>query len=95
MNNAATSQYELSHAFGNRRPGSKSLYTGGLSAIIENSEFDARPYSLSGQETPKDLYDRITMGLTLGGPIKIPRLPAAWSELLCCVPVDTQQHCGD
>ncbi len=74
VNNAATSQYELSHAFGNRRPGSKSLYTGGLSAIIENSEFDARPYSLSGQETPKDLYDRITMGLTLGGPIKIPRL---------------------
>jgi hypothetical protein len=74
VNNAATSQYELSHAFGNRRPGSKSLYTGGLSAILENSEFDARPYSLSGQETPKDLYDRITMGLTLGGPIKIPRL---------------------
>lgn len=74
VNNAATSQYELSHAFGNRRPGSKSLYTGGLSAILENSELDARPYSLSGMETPKDLYDRITMALTLGGPIRIPHL---------------------
>jgi hypothetical protein len=74
VNNAATSQYELSHAFGNHRPGSKSLYTGGLSAIIGNSALDARPYSLSGRATPKDIYDRVTMALTLGGPIKIPHL---------------------
>ena len=33
VNNAATSQYSLDQAFGNRRPNSKSLYTGGLAAF--------------------------------------------------------------
>jgi hypothetical protein len=73
-NNAATSQYSLNPAFGNRRPGAKGLYTGSFSAIIDNSVFDARPYSLTGQQTPKDFYSRITSGVTLGGPLRIPRL---------------------
>lgn len=74
VNNAATSQYALSQAFGNRRPNSKSLYHGGLSTIIDNSTLDARPYSLSGLETAKGFYSDFTGGLMLGGPIKIPRL---------------------
>jgi hypothetical protein len=74
VNNAATSQYSLDRAFGNRRPNSKSLYTGGLAAIINNSELDARPYSLTGLETAKPAYNRITGVVTLGGPLKIPRL---------------------
>jgi hypothetical protein len=73
-NNAATSQYALSQAFGNKRPNSKSIYNGGFSAIFDNSALDARPYSLSGIETAKALYDRFTGGVALGGPIKIPRL---------------------
>lgn len=73
-NNAATSRFSLDRAFGNRRPNSKSLYTGGFAAILDNSALDARPYSLSGLETPKPSYNRITLGLTLGGPIKIPHL---------------------
>jgi hypothetical protein len=73
-NNAATSQYALSQAFGNKRPNSKSIYNGGFSAIIDNSALDARPYALSGIETAKAFYDRFTGGVTLGGPIKIPRL---------------------
>jgi len=73
-NNAATSQYSLNPAFGNRHPGAKALYNGSFSAIIDNSVFDARPYSLTGQQTPKDFYSRITSGVTLGGPLRIPRL---------------------
>jgi hypothetical protein len=73
-NNAATSQYSLSQAFGNRRPGTKGLYNGSIGAIADNSVFDARPYSLAGQQTPKDAYSRITMMLALGGPLRIPRL---------------------
>jgi len=34
VNNAATSQYSLDRAFGNRRPNSKSLYNGGFAAIL-------------------------------------------------------------
>jgi hypothetical protein len=73
-NNAATSQFSLSPAFGNHRPGSRSLYNGGLSAIVDNSALDARPDSLAGLDTPKSAYSRVTMGITLGGPLNIPHL---------------------
>jgi hypothetical protein len=73
-NNAATSQYALSQAFGNKRGNSKSIYNGGLSAVFDNSAFDARPYSLSGLDTAKPFYNRFTGGLTFGGPIKIPHV---------------------
>jgi hypothetical protein len=74
QNNAATSQYALSPAFGNRRPGQKGQYNGGLGLIFGNSALDARPYSLTGLETPKNFYNRITGIATLGGPLRIPRL---------------------
>lgn len=74
VNNAATSKFSLDPAFGNRRSNSKSLYTGGLAAILDNSALDARPYSLSGFQTPKASYNHITGIFTLGGPIKIPHL---------------------
>jgi hypothetical protein len=74
VNNAATSRFSLDQAFGNRRYNSKSLYTGGLAAVYDNSALDARPYSLSGLDTPKAAYNRITGIFTLGGPLKIPHL---------------------
>src|ERR1700730_10169213 len=74
VNNAATSRFSLDQAFGNRRYNSKSLYTGGLAAVYDNSALDARPYSLSGLNTPKAAYHRITGIFTLGGPVKIPHL---------------------
>ena len=73
-NNASTSQFTLSPAFGNKHPGLKSLYTGSFGVIADNSVFDARPYSLTGLELPKDSYNRITFVGTLGGPIRIPHL---------------------
>ncbi|HUH63170.1 MAG TPA: TonB-dependent receptor [Terracidiphilus sp.] len=74
VNNAATSQYALEQAFGNRRPGSMGLYNGGFAAILDNSALDARPYSLSGFASPKPTYDRITGVATVGGPIRIPHV---------------------
>ncbi len=74
VNNAATSQYSLNQAFGNRRPNSRSLYNGGFAVILDNSALDARQYSLSGFSTPKPAYDRITAGFTVGGPLKIPHV---------------------
>jgi trimeric autotransporter adhesin len=73
-NNAATSKYALSPAFGNRRPGTRGLYTGGLAAAVGNSAFDARPYSLTGFGVPKASYSRVVAGATLGGPFIIPHL---------------------
>ncbi len=74
VNNAATSRFSLDQAFGNRRTNSRSLYNGGLAAVYDNSALDARPYSLSGLNSPKAAYNRITGIFTLGGPLKIPHL---------------------
>ena len=73
-NNAATSQYSLSPAIGNHRPGSKTLYNGTFGVLAANSIFDAKPYSLTGLVLPKDSYNRITLVGTVGGPIRIPPL---------------------
>ena len=73
-NNAATSRYTTSPAFGNRRPGAKSLYTGSVGVIASNSVFDARPYSLTGLQLSKAQYSRLSGVVTMGGPIHIPRL---------------------
>ncbi|HTH54233.1 MAG TPA: carboxypeptidase regulatory-like domain-containing protein [Edaphobacter sp.] len=71
-NNAATSKYSISQAFGSRRPGAKGLYTGSLGTQISASPFDARPYTLTGLAVPKASYSRITGVVTLGGPLRIP-----------------------
>ena len=74
QNNAASSPFSLSQAFGNTRSGGRGLYNFGAALIYDNSALDARPYSLSGLETPKPAYNQITGVLTAGGPIRIPHL---------------------
>ena len=73
-NNAATSKYSLPPAFGNHRPGTRALYNGSIGAFVSNSVFDARPYSLTGLALPKASYNSVTGVVTLGGPLRIPRL---------------------
>ncbi|HLJ77073.1 MAG TPA: carboxypeptidase-like regulatory domain-containing protein, partial [Acidobacteriaceae bacterium] len=73
-NNAATSKYSLSPAFGNHRPGTRGLYTGGFASAVSNSALDARPYSLTGFQIPKAAYSRIIAGFTAGGPLIIPHV---------------------
>jgi trimeric autotransporter adhesin len=73
-NNGAASPFAQVAAFGNARNTGKGLYHGGIGLRLENSAFDARPFSLSGQDTPKASYNRITGGATLGGPLKFPHL---------------------
>ena len=74
VNNAATSQFSLAQAFGNARKGGASLYNGGLGLVFDNSALDARPYSLSGLDTPKSSYNTMTAIVTLAGPLNIPHL---------------------
>ena len=74
VNNAATSQFTLAPAFGNTRKGYGALYTGGISLIFGNSALDARPFSVSGLNQPKQSYSTITSVLTFGGPLNIPHL---------------------
>jgi hypothetical protein len=74
VNNAATSQFSLDRAFGNRRANSRNLYNGGLAVILGDSTLNARAYSLSGVQAPRPDYNLITAGFTIGGPLRIPRL---------------------
>ena len=72
VNNAGTSPFALGAAFGNNRNAGKGLYTGGIGMTLGNAALDARPFSLSGQDTPKPSYNRITGLVTFGGPLRIP-----------------------
>jgi len=52
-----------------------SLYNGkAIGAIIDDSVLDARPYSLTGEDTPKPSFYQVTGLAALQGPLKIPHL---------------------
>ncbi len=74
LNNGAASLFSQAAAFGNNRNAGKSLYNGGIGILFDNSALDARPFSLTGQETPKPTYNQLEGVLSLGGPIRIPHL---------------------
>ena len=74
VNNGLASPFAQAGAFGNYRPGRRSLYNGSLGLIFGNSFWDARAFSLTGQDTPKPAYTRAQGLLSFGGPLKIPRL---------------------
>ena len=74
QNNGAASPFAQLPAFGNARNAGKGQYHGGIAFRLGNSALDARPFSLSGLDTPKASYNRMTGALTLGGPLKIPHV---------------------
>ncbi len=47
---------------------------GALFYSVDDSTFDAKPYSLTGAATPKADYRQQRFGATLGGPLKIPHI---------------------
>ncbi len=73
-NNGASTPFALAPAFGNFRKGPGSLYNASLGITTDLSALDARSYSLTGQDTPKPSYTRLTGLLAFGGPIRIPHL---------------------
>lgn len=74
VNNAASSPFSQVPAFGNNRAPGKWRYNGNFGFMMDNSPLDARPFSLTGQNTPRLAYNRFTGLATLGGPIRIPGL---------------------
>ncbi|MCX6608826.1 MAG: carboxypeptidase regulatory-like domain-containing protein, partial [Acidobacteria bacterium] len=74
VNNGASSPFAQLPAFGNNRKGQRSQYNGNLGFILNNALFDARAFSLTGQNTAKPDYSQVQGLASFGGPIKIPRL---------------------
>ncbi|HEY2015951.1 MAG TPA: TonB-dependent receptor [Bryobacteraceae bacterium] len=75
VNNGAASPFAQSAAFGNNRRGARSLYNGNVGFIFGNSALDARPFSLTGQDTPKTAYNHLQGVASFGGPLKLPNQP--------------------
>ncbi len=73
VNNGAASPFAQAAAFGNNRR-TRALYNGALGLNVDNSVFDARSYSLTGQNTDKPAYNQGVALFSFGGPLKIPRL---------------------
>jgi hypothetical protein len=61
-------------AIGNFRKGPGSAYRGDLSTVLDNSLLDARSFSITGQDTPRQAYNHLRYGATFGGPLSIPHL---------------------
>ena len=73
VNNGAASPFGQSSAFGNFRA-RRSLYNGALGLTFNNSAWDARSFSLTGQDTAKPDYTRAQVVGSFSGPLKIPGL---------------------
>jgi trimeric autotransporter adhesin len=82
VNNGAATPFAQPRAFGNNRPGSGALYTGGISAVIGNSSWNARPFSFGGSAASVPSYSDVQAGFTLGGPLKIPWLVKNGPQIL-------------
>jgi trimeric autotransporter adhesin len=73
-NNGAASPFAQFPAFGNNRRGGRSLYNGNIGLTFDNSNLDARSFSLTGQDALKPEYNRLTGLASFGGPLRIPHL---------------------
>ncbi|MGE0393491.1 MAG: carboxypeptidase regulatory-like domain-containing protein [Vicinamibacterales bacterium] len=72
VNNGAASPFAQLRAFGNNRPGQRSLYNGSFGVFGRTSAWDTRPYSFGGLPTAKPDYTNIHLVGNLGGPLEIP-----------------------
>ncbi len=61
-------------SFGNGRRNRAMQYNGNASFTLDNSVWDARSFSINGQETAKPGYAKARASLMFGGPLKIPHL---------------------
>jgi hypothetical protein len=73
VNNSADSPFAQRAAFGNNRQ-TRSLYNGSFGLVLDNSAFDARPFSLTGRDIPRPDYNRSRISVNFGGPLVLPYL---------------------
>jgi len=59
---------------GNRRNRGQQTIHGMVNVVLHNSIFDARPFAVNGQETPKPSYAKERYSVQIGGPLMIPHL---------------------
>lgn len=70
----STSNGIESRVIGNARRGPGSLYNMQMFTNLDSSYLDARPFSQTGQNTPKNPYEHLKGAASVGGPLRIPHL---------------------
>ncbi|HTM25286.1 MAG TPA: TonB-dependent receptor [Vicinamibacterales bacterium] len=80
--NGAATPFAQPRAFGNNRPRLNARYTGGVSLVLGNSAWNARPFSFAGSAAPAPSYGDVQVGFSLGGPLKIPWLVKNGPQML-------------
>ncbi len=73
VSNGASTPFALQRSFGNVRA-PRSPYRFNFSLNGNNALLDARPFSLTGQDTAKPNYSRIGSSLSVNGPLQIPHI---------------------
>lgn len=61
-------------AIGNRRNRGQQGIHGMVNVVLHNAIFDAKPFSLNGQDVPKPSYAQERFSFQIGGPLMIPKL---------------------
>jgi hypothetical protein len=61
-------------SFGNARRNPRAQYNGNAAFTLDNSVWDARSYSINGQDTAKPAYAKARATIMFSGPLKIPKL---------------------
>jgi hypothetical protein len=74
VSNGAATSLGLQRGFGNNRLGARFPYRGGVTISANNALFDARSFSLTGQNTPRPDYSRFSSSIVFQGPLQIPHL---------------------
>ena len=74
VNNGAASPFAQPRAFGNSRPGGRSLYTGMVGSLLGDSAWDSRPFSFSTQQPAQPSYRDVQFLSTFGGPVRFGRI---------------------
>ncbi|MEP7354197.1 MAG: TonB-dependent receptor [Acidobacteriota bacterium] len=74
VNNGASTQFSQAAAFGNNRGARRWPYGGNLSFNLDKSAFDARPFSITGQDTVRPPFTKFQGTASISGPIRIPGL---------------------
>lgn len=72
--NGAASSFAQARAFGNNRPRQGAMYSGGITALLGNSAWNAQPFTFGASSAPTPSYSDTQLGFTLLGPLQIPWL---------------------
>jgi hypothetical protein len=79
-------------AFGNNRRDPRNMYMASAFFSFDNSALDARSFSVTGSDVAKPAYANARAGLSVGGPLFIPKLVSKDRHILFSLDIQFQRN---